>query len=101
MRGTSNLLQGGFFSYRVFDCDCSFFVTSAMTTTLHPKDDIVPCPNKSFIQRKVEPIFGQKKIRAGRILSSQHFWNFIVFLFFLLKLLNIIPIDQNRNMHII
>ena len=60
-RGTSDRLQGGFYSCRVFDCECSLSVTSATSMTLHPEDDILPCPNKSFIQRKVEPIFRQKQ----------------------------------------
>ena len=86
VRGTSNHLQGGFYNCRVFDCECTFSITSTTTTTLHPEDDIVSCPNKSFIQRKVEPIFGQKHNwgRSTSVFST--FLEFYRFPFFLTEI---------------
>ena len=82
----SDRLQGGFYSCRMVDYECSFSVTSTTTTTLHPEDDIVPCPNKSFIQRKVEPIFGQKQNWGKSTSVFSTFLEFYRFPFFLTEI---------------
>ena len=91
-RGTSNCLQGGFYSCRMFDCECSLSVTFATSTTLHLEDDILPCPNKSFIQWKVEPIFRQKQ-NWGR--STSVFSTFLEFYHFPLFLTEITKYNTN------
>ena len=68
----------------------------------HNEHENVICAKKSFVEKGYKQFLVENKTRAalGKKIISDRFFNFNFFHVFLVKLLNIILVDQKRNMHI-